>query len=85
MTYDTAKQSYRAWSFYSDGSSVEGVGEWDAATHTFQWTNHDDQKGTTTVTTVSFPDADSESTFSQIKNRDGKVVVEIRGTKTRRK
>jgi hypothetical protein len=77
MTYDTTKRVYRAWSFYSDGSSVQGEGEWDAASSTFTWTNHDESKGTTTVTKVAFPDSKTESTFTQIKNRDGEVVSEI--------
>jgi hypothetical protein len=85
MTYDTTKQVYRAWSFYSNGSSVQGEGAWDAAASTFTWTNRDEADGTTTITKVSFPDADSESTFTQIKNRAGQVISEIRGTKTRRK
>ena len=85
MTYDSAKGIYRAWSFYSNGSSVQGEGAWDAASHTFTWTNRDEASGTTTVTKVSFPDADSESTITQTRNRDGEVVSEIRGTKTKRK
>ena len=84
MTYDATKQIYRAWSFYSNGSSVQGEGAWDAAVKTFTWTYHEEANGTTTVTKVSFPDADSESTVTQATNRDGKVISEIRGTKTRR-
>ena len=85
MTYDKTKQTYRAWSFYSNGSSVQGEGAWDAASKTFTWTFRDEANGTTTVTKVSFPDADSESTVTQTTNRDGNVISEIRGTKTRRK
>ena len=85
MSFDATTQTYHAWSFYSNGASVQGEGVWDAADNTFTWTNHDEAKGTTTVTKVSFPDADSESTVTQIKNRDGGVISEISGTKTRRK
>lgn len=85
MTYDTVKQTYRVWSFYSNGSSIEGEGTWNDASHTFTWTNRDETRGTTSTTHVSFPDADSESTVTEIKNGEGAVISEIRGTKTRRK
>jgi hypothetical protein len=85
MTYDPAKAVYRAWSFYSNGMSVQGEGTWDDSAHTFTWTNHDEADGTTTATVVSFLDANSESTVTQIKDRAGKVVAEIQGTKTKRK
>jgi hypothetical protein len=84
MPYDTAKGVYRAWSFYSNGASVEGEGTWDAASKLFTWTIHEPD-GTTIVTKVSFPDADSETTVTEITNRDGQIVSQIRGAKTRRK
>jgi len=85
MSYDTAKGIYRVQSFYPDDSSAQGEGTWDAATGTFAWTTRDEVRGMTVVTKVSFPDADTEVTATQIRNRDGEVVGESRGTKKRRK
>jgi hypothetical protein len=85
MTYDKTKGIYRAWSFYSDGRTVQGEGKWDDDSKIFTWTNRDDASQTTTVTKVSFPSVDSESTVTQIMGPGGEVVSEIRGTKTRRK
>lgn len=85
MSYDVAKRNYRVQSFYPDDSFATGEGVWDAASGTFTWTTRDEVRGTTVVTRVSFPDADSEVTATQIKDRGGEVMGEIRGTKKRRK
>lgn len=85
MTYDTAKQKYRGWVFYSNGLTVDYEGSWDAASSTFTWTYHDEISGINSVTKVLFSDADSESAVNQTKNRDGDLLSEIRGTRTRRK
>jgi len=72
-------------SYYPDDSSAIGEGAWDTASGAFTWTTGDEVKGTTVVTRVSFPDADTEVTTAQIMNRDGEVMGEMHGTKKRRK
>jgi len=85
MSYDAAKGNYRVQSYYPDESFATGEGAWDAASGSFTWTTRDEVKGTTVVTRVSFPDADTEVTATQIKNREGEVIGEMRGTKKKRK
>jgi hypothetical protein len=54
MTFDTASNVYRSWSFLATGSVIENEGVWDAATQTMTWGHRVRKTSETVITKASF-------------------------------
>lgn len=81
MTYDVDKKTYRYWSFFSDGASLECLGDWDAETRTMTWTGT--RRGGFAQTYKARFDKDGRSTWTiVIKGEEDVVVYDSRGTTT---
>jgi hypothetical protein len=83
MTYDPERKTYRMWSFFSDGSTSEATGKWDATNRTMTSTRS--QGGNTTTTTAKFTGDGIEKWSFVTRNQNNHVVGEFSGTNTRRK
>lgn len=83
-TYDPDRKKYRSWTFHSSGYTQADSGEWDEKARTFTWTARDRARNLTTSTKSSFPEDGQEQWSVVTKDADGKVVVEVTGTSSRR-
>jgi hypothetical protein len=83
-TYDPRKKVYRGWSFDSNGTSEESEGTWDPKSRTLKMTVKKNAMGGTSVVTSTFPEDGKETWSIVMKNSEGKVVVDVSGTSTRR-
>ena len=83
ITYDTDAKLYRMWMFSSTGEITPSEGKWDEATRTLT-TNSRDAKGQTTKWTSVFSAEGVETWGFVTKDKDGNVVVEVKGKSTAR-
>src|SRR5205807_2357052 len=86
MTYDPDARAYRSWYYDAGGSMPRGSakGEWNAQSKTITWADTDDA-GNKTIGTHKIVDKDHSEWTMVVKNRDGKVVLDLSGKCTRRK
>jgi hypothetical protein len=84
FTYDVEKKTYRGWNFMSNGFFSQSEGTFDPKTRTFTWTAHG-SAGETTITKASFAEEGKEKWTIVTTDRAGKVLMDMRGTSTRRK
>ena len=83
ITYDQVKETYRWWSFMSNGHTEESEGTWDAKSQTMtRITRYGDF---TQTATSSLAEAGIEKWTMVNTDKNGNVVSEMRGTNTRRK
>ena len=85
MTYDSRKKTYHSWMFYSSGAVVECDGTWDEASKSMTWTSKEEEGGRVTTIKATFPDDATEKWSIVGKDRDGKTLIEVVGTNTRKK
>ena len=83
ITYDTDAKLYRMWMFSSTGEVTPSEGTWDEATRTLT-TNSRDAKGQTTKWTSTFSAEGVETWGFVTKDKDGNVVLEVKGKSTAR-
>lgn len=83
MTYDQERKAYRAWSFFSNGTTTESSGKWDAKNRIM--TSIGSGNGTTTTTTAKFAENGNEEWSIVTKNQNNEEVARISGTNIRRK
>ena len=83
MTYDREQKTYRAWSFFSNGTTTESSGKWDAKNRIM--TSIGRRNGTTTTTTAKFAENGTEEWTIATKNQNNEEAGRISGTNTRRK
>lgn len=83
-SYDPERKEYRSWTFHSSGYTQTDSGEWDEQARTFTWTARDRDRDLTTTTKSSFPEDGQEQWSVVTKDADGRIVVEVSGTSTRR-
>lgn len=83
MGYDDKEQTYRMWSYLSDGTTSESTGRWDENKRTM--TSIRRGGGTTTTTTAKFEDAGIEEWTMVTTNQSGDVVATLTGKNVRRR
>lgn len=83
MTFDQEQKAYRTWSFFSNGTTTESSGKWDAKNRTM--TSIGRGKGTTTTTIAKFAENGNEEWSITTKNQNNDEVAKISGINTRRK
>jgi len=83
MTFDANENSYRMWTFTSDGESSEWTGTWDEGQRTM--TSVRTGGGTTTTTTARFPKDGIEEWSMVLRDSGGEVLMELAGRNQRRK
>lgn len=82
MTYDPQRNTYRAWTFLSDGYTGEARSTWDAKAKVM--TSITPNEGSTTTTTADFSEAGTEKWRIVARDAAGNVVFEMAGKNTRR-
>lgn len=85
MTYDANKKTYRTWMYFSTGNSIEYKGTWDEAAKTMTSVSVDAETGKTSTIVANFATEGVENWTIVDKDKDGKIVVEIKGKNTRTK
>lgn len=85
-TYDDKDRVFRSWYFDSNGGFPRGemVGRWDSRTKTMTYKGID-PTGAATLVVIRLGEPDLIDWNGTWRDKDGKVVMEIKGRSTRRK
>jgi hypothetical protein len=83
-TWDAARKVYKFWYFDSEGLTSEGTGKWDAKAQTLTWTATD-EGGVAATTVWKFVDDDTFTWDLLVKDRAGKVLMDMNGKSKRKK
>jgi len=83
-TYDPQKKKFVAWTFHSSGYTETATGEWDEKAKAFNWMADLPQYQWTTETRSAFPKEGYEEWSIVTKNRQGKVIIDLKGKAMRR-
>ncbi len=85
-TYDAKEKVYRLWMYDSMGAFPKGdnCGKWNATSRTIDWRN-DQGDGTVSTSKWHFVDDDHFQWSAVVKDKDGKVCLDLEGKGTRRK
>lgn len=84
-TFDTAKKSYRSWSFLSAGATSQADMTWDARTKTMTSVTRPNSDGVRSTITADFSETGKERWKFVFTDRSGKAVGEMSGVNTLRK
>ncbi len=85
FTFDTAKQTYRSWMFFSTGSVSQAEMTWDAKSKTMTSVTRPNADGVRSTVTADFSEPGQERWKFVFTDRDGKKVGEMSGVNTLRK
>ena len=80
--YDEKKKTYRDWFFASDGTAMQSTGTWNSKTRTMTWTS-DMGDGVTAVGTLRFIGEDQQEWAAVARDKNGKVVLDVGGKRSR--
>lgn len=85
-TYDDKERVFRSWYFDSNGAFPrdEMIGRWDARTKTMTYKGID-PTGAATLIVIRLAEPDLVDWNGTWRDKDGKVLMEIKGKSTRRK
>jgi hypothetical protein len=84
MTWDAQKRQYRHWFFHSNHPPTESSGEWDEKRPGFAW-KISPPPGMTAGITDQWISEKRRDWKYLLNDADGKVLLEVNGTSTRRK
>ena len=84
LSYDSAKQMYRSWTFGPNGYCLENQMQWNEKTKTFSG-KYEVTEGVTCETTARFVDDDTYEWNWLAKDAKGTIYVDTHGKKTRKK
>ena len=82
-TYDARGKEFRRWQFDAGGDVTEYTGRFDKESDTFRFEHHNQEQGYRIVTESRFDEQQVEQWRMVVKDRDGQVLQEYRGTNRR--
>ena len=85
LTYDPRKKAYRCWGFFSNGLIKEMTGAWDEKAKTLTWKGADPESGIHAVWKMTFRDKDNRETTLVVKDKAGKICLDVSEKLTRQK
>ncbi len=85
MSFDKQQQRYQYDYFNSSGGIQRSLGKWDAVAKTMTSRMTDEKDGNITTIVADFSTDGVEHWTIETRNREGKTVLKIVGTNTRRK
>jgi peroxiredoxin len=83
-TWDATRKVYRSWYFDSEGLTSEATGKWDVKRQTLTWTSIE-EGGIASTIVWKFVDEDTCTWDLLVKDKAGKVLMDMSGRSKRKK